>query len=74
MTLVAAHKIDLDRPVDDYLGSAKLRARIGSARDATVRRVANHSAGLPEHYQFFYEDEPWRRPSMDETILRFGTF
>ncbi len=72
MTLVAAHKIDLDKPVDDYLGSAKLRARIGSARDATVRRVANHSAGLPEHYQFFYEDEPWRPPSMDETILRFG--
>ena len=31
MTLVAAHKIDLDKPVDDYLGSAKLRARIGSA-------------------------------------------
>ena len=72
MTLVRAGKIDLDKPINDYLGAAKLRARLGDAREATVRRVANHSAGLPEHYQFFYKDEPWRPPSMDETILRFG--
>jgi CubicO group peptidase (beta-lactamase class C family) len=72
MTLVNAGKIDLDRPVNDYLGAAKLQARMGDARDATVRRVANHSAGLPEHYQFFYENEPWGPPSPDETILRFG--
>ncbi len=72
MTLVRAGKIDLDRPINDYLGATKLRARLGDAREATVRRVANHSAGLPEHYQFFYKDEPWRPPSIDETILRFG--
>jgi CubicO group peptidase (beta-lactamase class C family) len=72
MTLVNSGKIDLDKPINDYLGSAKLRARIGDAREATVRRVANHSAGLPEHYQFFYENEPWRPPSPDETILRYG--
>jgi hypothetical protein len=34
--------------------------------------VANHTSGLPFHYQFFYEDEPYRPPSMDETILRYG--
>jgi len=72
MTLVKAGKIDLDKPVNDYLGSAKIRARIGDVDQATVRRVANHSSGLPEHYQFFYDDEPWRPPSADETILRFG--
>ena len=72
MTLVQAGKIDLDHPVNDYLGAAKLRARVGDANDATVRRVANHTAGLPLHYQFFYADEPYRRPSMDETILRYG--
>jgi CubicO group peptidase (beta-lactamase class C family) len=72
MTLVKAGKISLDKPINDYLGSAKLDARIGDANDATVRRVANHSSGLPEHYQFFYENEPWHRPSMDETILRYG--
>jgi CubicO group peptidase (beta-lactamase class C family) len=72
MVLVQAGKIDLDRPVNDYLGDAKLRARVGDAAQATVRRVANHTSGLPLHYQFFYIDEPYRRPTMDETILRYG--
>ena len=64
--------IDLDRPINDYLGDAKVNVRIGDPRTATVRRVANHTAGLPLHYQFFYDDEPYRAPSRDETILRYG--
>jgi CubicO group peptidase (beta-lactamase class C family) len=72
MTLVQAGRIDLERPVNDYLGNAKLRARVGNASEATVRRVANHTSGLPIHYQFFYADEPFKRPSMDETVLRYG--
>lgn len=72
MILARAGKLDLDKPANDYLGAAKLLGRAGDARHATVRRIANHSAGLPLHYQFFYADEPWQRPSMDETILRYG--
>jgi CubicO group peptidase (beta-lactamase class C family) len=72
MTLVKAGKLDLDRPANDYLGAGKLVARVGDARKATVRSVANHRSGLPLHYQFFYEDEPWTRPSMDESLLRYG--
>jgi len=72
MTLVKAGKIDLDRPINDYLGIAKLTARVGDAQAATVRRVANHTSGLPEYYQFFYYNEPWRRPVFDETIRRYG--
>ena len=72
MVLAQAGKIDLDEPVNAYLGAAKLNGRAWDARQATVRRVANHSAGLPLHYQFFYSDEAWPRPSMDETILRYG--
>jgi CubicO group peptidase (beta-lactamase class C family) len=72
MILVQAGKIDLDRPINDYLGDSKLRARAGDAAQATVRRVANHTSGLPLHYQFFYADEPYRPPSMDETIRRYG--
>jgi len=72
MTLVQAGKIDLERPINDYLGAAKLRARVGDATLATVRRVANHSSGLPDHWQFFYADEPYRQPSIDLTILRYG--
>ncbi|MBI1922919.1 serine hydrolase [Candidatus Poribacteria bacterium] len=56
---------DLDRPINDYLGEARLKAWVGGADDATVRRVANHSSGLPLHYHFFLEDEPYRRPPID---------
>lgn len=57
MVLVERKKIDLDKPINDYLGETKLRARVGDAAEATVRRVANHTSGLPLHYQFFYADE-----------------
>ena len=72
MTLVEKGRVDLDRPIDEYLGDVKLEARCGKGEEATVRRVANHSAGLPLHYQFFYVDEPYAPPAMDETIRRYG--
>jgi CubicO group peptidase (beta-lactamase class C family) len=72
MILKEQGKIDLDQPINNYLGDAKVTARIGNAADATVRRVLNHSSGLPLHYQFFYEDEPTRRPPMETTILRYA--
>ena len=72
MTLVEAGKIDLDKPIDDYLGGAKLKGYAGSASEATVRRVAGHISGLPLHYHFFLDGEPYQRPSMAETIRRYG--
>lgn len=64
--------IDLDRPINEYLGDAKIKVRVGNPADLTVRRVANHSSGLPLHYQFFYADEPYLAPSRDETIMRYA--
>ncbi|MBW3623097.1 MAG: beta-lactamase family protein [Armatimonadetes bacterium] len=72
MILVERGQIDLDVPLNEYLGDTKLKAWVGDAADATVRRVASHTSGLHLHYQFFYEDEPHRRPPMDETIRRYG--
>jgi len=72
MVLVERGLVDLDKPINDYLGEAKLNGRAFDASGATVRRVANHTAGLPLHYQFFYRDEPYRRPAMDETIRRYA--
>lgn len=72
MVLVERGLVDLDQPINDYLGDAQLVAYVGSAEEATVRRVANHTAGLPTHYQFFYEDEARLRPPMEETIRRYG--
>jgi CubicO group peptidase (beta-lactamase class C family) len=72
MVLVEKAKVDLDRPINAYLGDARVTGRAGGAELATVRRVANHTAGLPVHHQFFYEDEPDRSPSIDETIARYA--
>lgn len=72
MILAQQGAIDLDKPMDEYLGAQKLTARVGSAKDATVRRVASHTAGLPLHGRYFYADEPASAPDMDETIRRYG--
>jgi CubicO group peptidase (beta-lactamase class C family) len=72
MTLVRTGKVSLDRPVNEYLGKAKLKARMGKETQATVRRVANHSSGLPLHFQYFFSDEPYAVPSPDESILHYG--
>ena len=72
MILVERGKIKLDRPIEDYLGDAKLKGYAGNTSKATVRRVAAHISGLPLHYHFFLDGEPYRRPSMAETIRRYG--
>ena len=72
MILKEQGKLELDKPVNDYLGEQKLKAWVGDQKDATVRRVANHSSGLPLHCQFFYEDEPYIPPAFEETIRRYG--
>jgi len=72
MILKEQGKLDLDKPVNDYLGDTKIKAWVGDQKDATVRRVANHSSGLPLHCQFFYEDEPYSPPAFEETLRRYG--
>jgi CubicO group peptidase (beta-lactamase class C family) len=64
-------RLDLDRPVNDYLGPSPLTVHIGDPAAATVRRLANHTAGLTTHYQSF-PDGPASRPGMEETIRRYG--
>jgi CubicO group peptidase (beta-lactamase class C family) len=71
MLLSKAGRIDLDGPIDDYLGTTPLTVHIGDPALATVRRVANHTAGLTTHYQSF-PDGPSSRPPMEETIRRYG--
>ena len=64
--------IDLDAPINSYLGEAKLVARVGSAEDATVRRVLRHRAGLPLHFNYLYVDEVELPPDMNQAIRRHG--
>ena len=72
MVLVDRGQVDLDRPANAYLGTAKLTGLAGNADGATVRRVMSHTAGLPLHSNFFYADRGYSPPPMDETIARYG--
>jgi len=72
MVLLQKGLIDLENPVNDYFGEAKLTAYEGNAADATVKRVLNHTSGLTEHFNHFFEDEAYRCPSMEDTIRRYG--
>jgi CubicO group peptidase (beta-lactamase class C family) len=72
MTQVQLGLIDLNKPANDYLGRAPLIAFVGDASQATVKLVMQHRAGLPQHANFFYENEAYRRPTMEETLHRYG--
>jgi len=72
MVLAERGRLDLAKPVDDYLGPVKITAYEGRAQDATVLRTLGHKAGFPEYYHFFYETEPVRRPAPDDAVRRYG--
>lgn len=72
MILVERGLLKLDNPANDYLGTGKITGLAGDASQATVRRVANHTAGLPLHYMFYYDGAMDRVPTMDEAIARYA--
>ncbi|UCC40291.1 MAG: beta-lactamase family protein [Candidatus Aminicenantes bacterium] len=72
MILVERGLVDLNKPANNYLGRGKLSAFEGEVSDATVKRVLHHTAGLPTHWNFYYENDSRLLPSMDEAISRYG--
>lgn len=72
-TLVERGLIDLDAPIERYLGGLTLRTGAAApARDVTVRRVLSHTSGLASFQNVFYADEPRRMPRLSDTIRRYG--
>jgi CubicO group peptidase (beta-lactamase class C family) len=72
MRLVEQGRVVLDRPANEYLGNGRIHSRVWDAEAATVRRVLSHTAGLPLHYEFFYEREDHGPRSTDEGIARYA--
>ena len=72
MVLVERGLVDLDGPVNDYLGEAKLVSHVGDPAEAAVRDVLQLTAGLPFHVNIFLEDDAVRPPAQDESIRRYG--
>jgi len=71
MELVEQRKIDLEHPINEYLGSAPLTAIVGDASGATVRRVLSHTSGLPIHSVNLFGSGD-QIPPIADTIRRYG--
>ena len=70
MKLHEARALDLDQPIEHYLGGVKLTGHAGSSAGVTARRIMSHSAGLPLYGHFYLDGAP-PAGSVD-TISRFG--
>ncbi|MCL1633622.1 beta-lactamase family protein [Luteimonas sp. SX5] len=72
MTLAAAGELDLDRPANDYLGAEKIVDANGPAQQATVRRLATHSSGLPTFFAMYPEGGDAVQPGIPELVRDYG--
>lgn len=72
MVLAERGQLDLDKPVNDTLGEAKLVWPAGDAAQATVKRMIYLEAGMPMHWNIFPTSEAERPPTRDESIRRYG--
>jgi CubicO group peptidase (beta-lactamase class C family) len=72
MVLRERKQLDLDRPVNDYLGPARVSSPAWDPARATVRRVATHTAGLSTFDLGFEADRPGSRLPAEEVIRRYG--
>jgi CubicO group peptidase (beta-lactamase class C family) len=65
-------ELDLDHPINDYLGPARVSSPVWDANAATVRRVATHTGGLTTFARNCYGSPTDCRISTDETIQRYA--
>ena len=72
MVLVQQARLNLDNPANEFLEAPGLQAHVGVARDATLRRLANHTSGLARHDIYYYDDEPREPLPIAERIRRYG--
>lgn len=55
MRLAETGRLNLDAPIETYLGGLRLREYAGAAEGVTVRRILSHSAGLPTYGRFLLD-------------------
>lgn len=72
MELVQRQKVDLDQPVNRYLRTAKVSSPMWDVSQATVRRVANHTAGLATYARGCLEGNSKCDASAASAIRRYA--
>ena len=65
--------LDLDRPVNSYLGALAIRVPIGNAADLTTRTLLHMTGGIPHVVRFHWPDEP-RSSALDAPLGHFAAF
>jgi CubicO group peptidase (beta-lactamase class C family) len=72
MALAAKGKLDLDRPVNTYLRTAKISSPLWDVSCVTLRRIANHTAGFATYDRDCLVDDTTCDPSPITAIRRYG--
>lgn len=63
-------KINLDHPINEYLGAAKVHSPMWNPAEATIRRVATHTAGLTTYNRKCALHDVRYKISIDTAIQR----
>ncbi|UWZ86972.1 alpha/beta fold hydrolase [Occallatibacter riparius] len=72
MKLVQDGKVSLDAPVNDYLGEAKLTSQTWNPADATIKRMATHTAGLTSYDRSCLLNDAECKTDAADLIQRYG--
>ncbi|MBI2260720.1 MAG: beta-lactamase family protein [Caulobacterales bacterium] len=70
MQLHEAGRLDVDAPIERYLGGVSLAGYAFDADQVTARRIMSHSAGLPQYGNFYLDGSA--PAGSEQTISRFG--
>ncbi len=72
MALAERGRIDIDKPAEKYMEPLEFTACKGRGRDVTVKHLLNHTAGLPVHFNRFYDGEGHSPPTIEETAAHYA--
>jgi CubicO group peptidase (beta-lactamase class C family) len=70
MMLSERGKLDLDAPLERYLGGIRLAGFMADTREVTARRAMAHSAGLPQYFRTVYAGD--EMPPAEQMLGRYG--
>ena len=72
MVLAERGLVNLEDPVEKYLGAGKIRFYRGRASDLKVKHILNMTGGIPHYWQYYYPDERDQPLPLPEQISRYG--
>ncbi|MAM71796.1 MAG: hypothetical protein CMP91_11715 [Gammaproteobacteria bacterium] len=73
MTLENSGAVLLDSPIENFISPELLTFHEGSSQDVTIKQVLQHTSGLPQYFNYFYDDETDEVKAIEEVLQNFGT-